>query len=385
MNPLFADLPTSIFETMSIAAREHGAVNLGQGFPDFGWPQDVLAKAAEALVTGSNQYPPMRGLAELRQAVAAHYARHQGLTLDPAQVIVTSGATEALASTLLALIEPGDEVVLFQPLYDAYLPLVRRAGGVPRLVRLVPPDWRITGEALAEAVTSRTRLILFNNPHNPTARLFDAQELALVADAATRADALILADEVWEHLAFDRRRFTSIAALPGMAERVIKVGSAGKIFSMTGWKVGWVIAPPALAEPIAKAHQFVTFATPPNLQSAAAYGLRKDDAYFEGMRDAFAAPRDAMQLALEAAGYAILDCQSTYFLCVDLAASGIALTDSEFCDRAVAEAGVAAIPVSALCAEAPVTNVIRLCFAKKAETIEAGIAALAKARTLMAG
>jgi len=384
MNPLFADLPTSIFETMSIAARERGAVNLGQGFPDFGWPRDVLAKAAEALTTGSNQYPPMRGLAELREAVAAHYARHQGLAIDPGQVIVTSGATEALASSLLALIEPGDEVVLFQPLYDAYLPLVRRAGGVPRLVRLVPPDWRITEEALAEAVTPGTRLIVFNNPHNPTARLFDAEELALVAGAAARADALILSDEVWEHLVFDRRRFTSIAGLPGMAERVIKIGSAGKIFSMTGWKVGWVIAPPALAEPIAKAHQFVTFATPPNLQSAAAYGLAKEDNYFEGMRAGFAAPRDAMRGALEAAGYATLDCESTYFLCVDLAASGIALEDTDFCDRAVVEAGVAAIPVSAFCAEAPVTNVVRLCFAKRAETLDAGIAGLAKARSLMA-
>jgi len=385
MNPLFADMPTSIFEAMSMAARARGAVNLGQGFPDFGWPEDVVARAAEALTTGSNQYPPMRGLAELREAVAAHYARHQGLAIDPGQVIVTSGATEALASSLLALIAPGDEVVLFQPLYDAYLPLVLRAGGVPRLVRLSPPGWRITREALAAAFTDRTRLVLFNNPHNPTARLFDAGELGLLADAAARAGALILADEVWEHLVFDRTRFVSIASLPGMAQHVIKVGSAGKIFSMTGWKVGWVIAPLALAEPIAKAHQFVTFSTPPNLQSAAAYGLAKDDAYFHAMRAGFAGPRDAMRLALEAAGYATLDCEATYFLCVDLEASGIALGDVEFCDRAVAEAGVAAIPVSAFYAEDPVTNVIRLCFAKKPDTIEAGVAALARARDMFGG
>jgi N-succinyldiaminopimelate aminotransferase len=385
MNPLFADLPTSIFEAMSMAARERGAVNLGQGFPDFGWPEDVVAKAADALTTGSNQYPPMRGLPELRHAVAAHYARHQGLAVDPDQVIITSGATEALASSLLALIAPGDEVVLFQPLYDAYLPLVLRAGGVPRLVRLTPPRWRITEEALAGAFTDRTRLVLFNNPHNPTARLFDAGELALVAQAAARAGALILADEVWEHLVFDRSRFASIASLPGMAQRVVKIGSAGKIFSMTGWKVGWVIAAPALAEAIAKAHQFVTFSTPPNLQSAAAYGLAKADSYFEAMRATFAAPRDSMREALAAAGYATLDCEATYFLCVDLEASGIALGDRAFCDRAVAQAGVAAIPVSAFCAEDPVTNVVRLCFAKKAGTLDAGIAALAKARTLFAG
>ncbi|MEA3030645.1 MAG: N-succinyldiaminopimelate aminotransferase [Sphingomonadales bacterium] len=385
MNPLFADLPTSIFEAMSMAARTRNAVNLGQGFPDFGWPEDVVAKAAEALTTRSNQYPPMRGLAELREAVAAHYARHQGLAIDPGQVIVTSGATEALAASLLALIAPGDEVILFQPLYDAYLPLVLRAGGVPRLVRLSPPGWRITREALAAAFSSRTRLVLFNNPHNPTARLFGAEELGLLADAAARAGALILADEVWEHLVFDPTRFVSIAALPDMADRVIKIGSAGKIFSMTGWKVGWLIAPAALAEPIAKAHQFVTFSTPPNLQTAAAYGLAKDDAYFEAMRAGFAAPRDAMRRALEASGYAVLDCEATYFLCVDLAASGIPLDDVEFCNRAVAEAGVAAIPVSAFYAENPVTSVVRLCFAKKPATLEAGVAALARARDMFAG
>jgi len=383
MNPLFANLPTSIFEEMSMAARASGAVNLGQGFPDFGWPEDVVAKAAQALTQGSNQYPPMRGLPELRAAVAAHYSGHQGLALDPAQVIVTSGATEALAASLMALIEPGDEVVLFQPLYDAYLPLVLRAGGVPRLVRLTPPGWRITEEALAEAFTARTRLVLFNNPHNPTARVFDEGELTLLAEAATRSGALILADEVWEHLVFDRP-FVSIASLPGMAERVIKIGSAGKIFSVTGWKVGWVVAPPAIAEAIAKAHQFVTFATAPNLQSAVAYGLGKGDDYYAAMRAGFAAPRETMRAALDAAGYAALPCEGTYFLCVDLAASGIALGDADFCRRAVAETGVAAIPLSAFYAEAPVTNVVRLCFAKKPETIAAGIAALARARKLFA-
>jgi N-succinyldiaminopimelate aminotransferase len=275
--------------------------------------------------------------------------------------------------------------VLFQPLYDAYLPLVLRAGGVPRLVRLTPPDWRITEAALSEAFTDRTRLVLFNNPHNPTARLFGADELALLAQAAIRSDALILSDEVWEHLFFDRPSFPSIAALPGMAERVVKLGSAGKIFSMTGWKVGWIVAPPALAEPIAKAHQFVTFTTPPNLQAGAAYGLGKPDDYFDAMRAGFAVPRDRMRRALDAAGYATLGCEGTYFLCVDLTASGIEMEDSEFCRRAVAEAGVAAIPLSAFYAEDPVTNVIRLCYAKKAETIEAGIAGLARARALFAG
>ncbi len=384
MNPLFESLPTSIFEVMSIEARARRAVNLGQGFPDFGWPGDVVAKAAEALTQGSNQYPPMRGLPELREAVAAHYKRHQGLTLDAEQIIVTSGATEAIAASLLALISPGDEVVLFQPLYDAYLPLVRRAGGVPKLVRLTPPDWRISEEALARAFSGKTRLVLFNNPHNPTARLFGADELALIAAAAERTGALVLADEVWEHLVFDDRRFDSLAALPGMAERVIKIGSAGKIFSLTGWKVGWIAAPPALAGALAAAHQFVTFSTPPNLQSAVAFGLGKGDEYYDAMRAGFAGPRDTLRAALEAAGYAALPAEATYFLNIDLAASGIDVGDSEFCLRAVREAGVAAIPVSAFYAEDPVKSVVRLCFAKQPATLEAGVAALAKARALFA-
>jgi aspartate/methionine/tyrosine aminotransferase len=381
MNPIFAAQGTSIFEHMSALARAHDAVNLGQGFPDFGWPDDVIARAAEAL-GGSNQYPPMRGLAALREAVAAHYRRHQGLDIDAGWITVTSGATEALAASLLALIAPGDEVVLIQPLYDAYLPLVLRAGGVPRLVRLAPPDWRITEAALAEAFTPRTRLVLVNNPHNPTGRLFGADELALIAAACARHDALALTDEVWEHVVFDDRRFVPLAALPGMAERTVKVGSAGKIFSMTGWKVGWVVAPPALGDVVAKAHQFVTFTTPPNLQSAVAFGLAKEDRWFAAMRAEFAAARDDLSAALAAAGYAVLPAQGTYFASVDLAASGIGMDDVAFCERAVAECGVAAIPVSAFYAERPVTSVIRLCFAKKPETRRAGVAALAKARAL---
>jgi len=369
---------------MSALARAHGAVNLGQGFPDFGWPADVLDHAAEAVRNGWNQYPPMRGLPELREAVAAHYRRGQGRDVAADQVVVTSGATEALAASLIALIEPGDEVVLFQPLYDAYLPLVLRAGGVPRFVRLAPPDWRIGREALAQAFTERTRLVLFNNPHNPSSRVFDAGELDALAEACRAHDSLILSDEVWEHVLFDGRRHVPIAALPGMAERTVKVGSAGKIFSLTGWKVGWVVAPPPLAEAVAKAHQFVTFSTPPNLQSAVAYGLGKPVAEVERTCAAFAAARDRLSAGLEAQGYAALPAEGTYFLSIDLAASGIAAPDTVFCERAVTEAGVAAIPLSAFYAEDPATHVVRLCFAKQAETLDAGVDRLGKARALFA-
>jgi N-succinyldiaminopimelate aminotransferase len=380
MNPLFASLPTSIFEAMSMEARARGAVNLGQGFPDFGWPEDVVARAAEALTGAASQYPPMRGLPELREAVARHYNARQGLALEPDQIIVTSGATEAIAASLLALVSPGDEVVMFQPLYDAYLPLVLRAGGVPKLVRLTPPDWRITADALAEAFGPNTRFVLFNNPHNPTARAFTRDELALLAEACVGSGAVAISDEVWEHVLFDGRDHVPLASLPGMAERTVKIGSAGKIFSLTGWKVGWAVAAPPLAAVVAKAHQFVTFATAPNLQSAVAYGLGKEEGYYSAMRARFAAARDTMRGALEAAGYAVLPAEGTYFLNVDLAASGIAVGDVSFCERAVREAGVAAIPVSAFYAEAPVTNVVRLCFAKQAETIERGVAALVEAR-----
>jgi aspartate/methionine/tyrosine aminotransferase len=385
MNPVFANLPTSIFEAMSMAARDRGAVNLGQGFPDFGWPDDVVARAAGALTGAASQYPPMRGLPELREAVAAHYSRHQGLDLTAGQVIVTSGATEAIAASLLALISPGDEVVLFQPLYDAYLPLVLRAGGVPRLVRLTPPGWRITEEALAEAFTPNTRFVVFNNPHNPTARAFDAEELGLLARACVASNAVAISDEVWEHVMFDGRRHVPLIAMPGMAERTVKIGSAGKIFSLTGWKVGWAVASPDLAAQVARAHQFVTFTTPPNLQTAAAYGLGKDDAYFAAMRAMFQDARDLLAREVAALGYKVLPAGGTYFLNVDLAASGIGVDDMTFCTRAVEECGVAAIPLSAFYAEAPVTNVVRLCFAKKPETIAKGVAGLARARALFAG
>lgn len=382
MNPLFANLPTTIFTRMSALAVEHGAVNLGQGFPDFGWPDDVVAKAAEALVHGSNQYAPMPGLSELRSAVADHYRHHQGLEIAPEEVTVTSGATEALAAAIAALVSPGDEVLLFQPLYDAYLPLVLRAGGVPRYIRLTPPGWRITSEVLDAAFTDRTRLVIFNNPHNPSSRVFEEAELRLLAEVCVRHDAIALTDEVWEHVVFDGRRFVPLAALPGMWERTVKVGSAGKIFSLTGWKVGWVVAPPALAAPIAKAHQFLTFSTAPNLQAAAAYGLGKDAAYFEAMRTGFSASRDRLAAGLEEAGFATLPAEGTYFLSVDLLASGLEVDDVTFCLRAVREAGVAAIPVSSFYAEDPVTSVVRLCFAKREETLTAGIEGLRMARGL---
>jgi N-succinyldiaminopimelate aminotransferase len=373
MNPIYAALGTTIFEKMSGLARDLGAINLGQGFPDGNGPPDVLEAAANALLRGSNQYPPMAGLPVLRKAVAKHYAAHQGLDLAPEEVIVTSGATEALAAAILALVSPGDEVVMFPPIYDAYLPLVQRAGGIARFVRLEPPEWKITAEALAAAGSHKTRLVILNNPLNPTGSIATREELALVADFCIAHDAIAISDEVWEHVIFDGADHTSLMTLPGMRERTVKIGSAGKIFSLTGWKVGWMCAAPPIAAVLAKAHQFLTFTTPPNLQTAAAYGLGKDISYFRTMRSDFAKLREHLAAGLSALGYAVLPSKATYFLSVDLAASGITQTDIDFCESLVRDHGVAAIPVSAFYPQDPVTNIVRLCFAKDQATLNSAL------------
>lgn len=385
MNPLYASMPATIFEHMSARAREAGAINLGQGFSDSNGPPDVVEAAARALTARFNQYPPSTGLPELREAVADHYRRHQGLDLTPGEVIVTSGATEALAAAILALVTPGDEVVLFQPLYDAYLPLVLRAGGVPRFVRLSPPAWTITAEALDAVFTGRTRLVILNTPLNPAAAVISAAELMLIAERVIAAGAVLVCDEVWEHIVFDGVKHRSPMSLPGVRERTVKIGSAGKIFSLTGWKTGWMCAAPDLATPLARAHQFLTFTTPPNLQAAVAYGLGKDDSYFTAMRAEFARSRDRLSEALRSAGWTVLPSQATYFLSLDLAASGISLDDRSFCERLVAEFGLAAIPVSAFYADDPVSHIVRLCFAKQDDTLDAAAERMAKARRALAG
>jgi aspartate/methionine/tyrosine aminotransferase len=382
-NPVLSAQPRTIFDVMSGLARELDAVNLGQGFPDEDGAPDVRAFAARSLAADSNQYPPSPGLMELRQAVADHYRRFQGLDLDgPGEVVVTSGATEALAAAILGLIAPGDEVVMFQPLYDAYLPLVRLAGAVPRFVRLEPPHWRIPAGALEEAFGPKTKLVLFNNPLNPAAVVYPEEDLRLLAEACVRRDVIAVCDEVWEQVVFDGRRHTPLMALPGMRERTVKIGSAGKIFSLTGWKVGWACAAEPLAQAIAKAHAFLTFTTSPNLQRAVAYGLAKDEPYFAQMRDGFARSRDRLAAGLIAEGFAVLPSQGTYFLLLDLKASGIGLDDQTFALRAAREAGVATIPVSSFYAEEPVTSVVRLCFSKKDSTLDAGVERLARARKL---
>jgi aspartate/methionine/tyrosine aminotransferase len=384
MNPLYEQMQTSVFERMSSLAAKHNAVNLGQGFPDFGWPDEILEAAARAVKEGSNQYAPSRGVMALREAVAGHYWRHQQLDVTADQVCVTSGATEALGAAILATVSPGDEVVIFTPAYDSYAPMIRRAGATPVEVALEPPGWRIDRAAIEAAITPRTRAMIFNNPHNPAGRLFDASELETIAALAREHDITVIADEVWEQIVLDGERFASLASLPEMAERTIKIGSAGKIFSLTGWKVGWMVAPAELAGAVSRAHQFLTFSTAPNLQAAVAFGLDEGDAWLDPMRARFERARDRMTDGLRSAGFTVLDAAATYFLCVDLHASGIGMDDEAFAAAAVEQAGVAVVALSAFAEQDPPTNLVRLCFGKKDETIDAGVTAMAKAKALLA-
>ena len=382
-NAIYAAMPTTVFELMSGLAREHGAINLGQGFPDGPGPESVRAAAAEAVLNGYNQYPPSRGLPELRAAVARHYARVQALDLQwETEVTITSGATEAIACALLALIEPGDEVLVFEPWYDAYAPMIRRGGGGVRAVRVRPPEWRLDLPAIERAITPNTRLIVLNDPLNPSGSLARAEDMTALAALCVKHDLIAICDEVWEQVVFDGARHRSLMTYPGMRERTVKIGSAGKMFGLTGWKVGFLCAAPELTAVLAGAHQFLTFTTPPNLQTAVAWGLDNPGDWFETMPAGLQRSRDRLTAALRADGFAVLPSAGTYFLNVDLAGSGVTEDDMAFCLRAVKEAGVAAIPLSPFYDSNGPTDVIRLCFAKIDETLDEGARRLSLARDL---
>ncbi len=378
-NSILTGYGTTIFEVMSGLAREHRSINLGQGFPDGNGPPDVVEVAAEYLRSGVNQYPPMMGTDELRQAVAAHNARFFGLECDwRTEVMVTSGGTEALASALLGLIEPGDEAVLIEPLYDSYLPMLRRAGAIPRLVRLEPPDWRLTRDMLEAAFTPRTKLILMNSPMNPCAKVFTRAELETIAEVCIAHNSICVCDEVYEHLVFDDARHVPMITLPGMRERAVRIESAGKIFSLTGWKVGMVTAAPAVMQPIMKAHQFLTFTTPPNLQKAVAYGLGKEDAYFSMLRRELEEKRDRLGAGLRHIGFDVLDCQGSYFITADFRPLGFNGDDAEFCRHITVEAKVTAVPVSAFYDGDGPRHFARFAFCKDDRTIDAALDRLAR-------
>ena len=366
MNSLLAAAGTTVFTVMSALAAEHRSINLGQGFPDTDGPDDVLQAAADALFDGRNQYPPLTGVPELRQAVAAANRRFYGIEADPVtEVVVTSGATEAITACLMALLDPGDEVVVIEPLYDTYLPVIRMLGATPRIVRLAPPKWELPRAALAAAFGPRTKAILLNTPMNPTGKVFTAAELAFIADLVTKHDAYAVCDEVYEHLTFDGWRHIPLMSLPGLRDRCLRIGSAGKTFSLTGWKIGYVTAPAALAAIVAKAHQNLTFTTPPNLQRAVAVGLSKDDAYFAGLSGALARKRDLLAAGLTRLGFGVLPTMGSYFVTADFTPLGFAGDDVAFCRHITEHAGVTAIPVSAFYEADPPTHYARFAFCKR--------------------
>ncbi|KHK90913.1 aminotransferase [Novosphingobium malaysiense] len=381
IHPVYAGMERTVFDRMSALARELGAINLGQGFPDAPGPQPVLEAASRALREKSNQYPPGAGLPELRRAICSYYTRRQGLEILPEQVTVTSGATEAIAASVLALVQPGDEVILFQPAYDAYAPMVRRAGGVPVSVMLQPPLFRYDAEALEQAITPRTRVLMLNDPLNPAGTVASEGELAAIARTCVRHDLIAICDEVWEDVRFDGVPHKSLMSFADMADRAVKIGSAGKIFGITGWKIGWMIARDDLAEAVSRAHQFLTYASAPPLQWAVAEGLEMPDAMLADQRAEWAAARGRLKAGLEETGFAVLPNAATWFLCIDLAASGIMLGDREFSERAVTEAGVATVPVSALYEGAVrPEHIVRFCFTKPHPMLDEAVDRLARWR-----
>lgn len=367
-NQVFANLGTTIFTVMSALSAEHGAINLGQGFPDDEGPDDVRAVAAKALIDGPNQYPPMPGLPTLRQAVAAANKRFYGLDVDwQKQVLVTSGATEALGDCLMALLNPGDEAIIIEPAYDCYKPIIEAAGAKCVSVALEPPHWTLPVDKLAAAFSDKTKLIVLNTPMNPTGKVFTHDELQVIADLVLKHDSYAVCDEVYEHLVFSGHSHIPLMTLPGMAERCVRVGSAGKTFSLTGWKIGYITGPENLMTPIMKAHQFVTFTTAPATQTAIAYGLCKDDSYFESLASSLEAKRDILAKGLMEAGFDVLPTDGTYFISADFRPLGFNGTDEEFCRDITIKAKVAAIPLSAFYADHATAphHLARFCFCKQ--------------------
>jgi N-succinyldiaminopimelate aminotransferase len=372
-------IAATIFAEMTALATRTGAVNLGQGFPDEDGPAEVLAAAKRAIDEGVNQYGLGRGNVLLREAIAAHQSRFYGIRLDPeTEILVTAGATEGLASALLALVEAGDEVVTFEPFYDAYGALIAMAGGRHVTVPLRAPAFEPDLDELERAITDRTRVILVNNPHNPTGATFSTEVLQRIVELAERHDAYIVTDEVYEHLRFESAH-VPIASLPGASARTISISSGGKTFSATGWKIGWVMARPELIIAIMAVKQFLTFVNGAPFQPAIAAGLELPDSYFTGFAGALRAKRDLLSGGLTAAGFDVFPSHATYFVVADAAPLGV--TDAvEFCRALPERAGVVAIPLSAFYGEAnrdQARTLVRFAFCKRVDVLEDAVRRLA--------
>lgn len=362
---------TTVFAEMTQRALQFDAVNLGQGFPDTDGPAELIEIAAHGLRSGLNQYAPARGLPVLRQAVADHQRRFYDIPLDPdTQVLVTVGATEAIAASILALADTGDEVLVIEPYYDSYAACIALAGAQRRSVSLRFPDLALDVDALRAAVTDRTRVLLLNTPHNPTGKVFSREELDAVAAIALEHDLVVISDEVYEHLVFDGLRHIPISTLPGMAERTLTISSVGKSFSLTGWKTGWVSGPAELVGAVASVKQFLTFVGVTHVQPAVAHGLGLPDEFFTGFAEQLQGKRDLLVAALTDVGVPVSPCQGTYFVIADFAGHGV--TDAvEFCRRLPQDVGVVGVPVSAFCDHPEqVASLVRFAFCKQDDVLK---------------
>lgn len=373
LNPVFANRPMTVFAVMSALAKQHDAINLGQGFPDEDGPAQLIEAAVRALRTGPNQYAPVHGVPDLRKAIAHSNQRFYGLTVDwESETLVTAGATEALAAAFLAFLQPGDEALLIAPCYDSYAPIVEAVGAIPKFIRLAPPHWRIDHAAIEAAISPKSRVMVINTPHNPTGRALSRDELQIIADIAIRRDLIVICDEVYEHLIFDGVPHIPVMGFAGMRERCVRIGSAGKTFSMTGWRIGYATGPERLITGMMKAHQFLAYTCPPHLQYAVAEGLAMGDGYFSSFVAAMQAKRDLIINGLQCAGFDVLPCEGTYFATVDIRSVG-RNDDVAFCREITEKAGVAAVPVSAFFPaddrQAP-RYYARFCFCKKQEVID---------------
>jgi N-succinyldiaminopimelate aminotransferase len=380
LNRRMAGMGTTIFAEMSALAVATGSVNLGQGFPDTDGPAEIRQAAADAVMDGrGNQYPPGPGIPELRQAIAAHQRRFYGLDVDPdSEVLVTAGATEAVAAALLALVEPGDEVIAFEPYYDSYAACIALAGGVRVPITLRAPAFRPDLDALRAAVTPRTRLILLNSPHNPTGSVFTRAELAAIAELACERDLLVISDEVYEHMVYSGEH-VPIGSLPGMAGRTVSVSSAGKTFSLTGWKVGWVTATPDLVAAVRAVKQFLTFVSSGPFQYAIAEGLAMPGAYFAGISEDLRVRRDLLCDGLVAAGFTVYPPDGTYFVTTDISRLGGGTDGVEFCRDLPRQAGVVAIPNAVFYDDPDAGRFqVRFAFCKKPEVLQDALARIEK-------
>ena len=372
-------IPPTIFTTMSALAIRTGAVNLGQGFPDADGPASLLEAARAAIASGANQYAPGPGVPALRQAIARHQQHHYGLDLDPdTEVLVTTGCTEAIAAALLGLVDPGDEVVVLEPYYDSYVAMIQMAGGVRRPVTLRSPAFRLDADELRAAVTPRTRFVLLNSPHNPTGTVLTRAELQAVADVALEHDLVVITDEVYEHLTFDDHEHVPLATLPGMFERTLTLSSAGKSYSVTGWKVGWVTGPAPLVAATLAAKQWLTFTSGSPLQPAVAQALDEEPDWPRALAASLQERRDLLCDGLEKLGLVVARPEGTYFALSDISSLGWA-DGMEFCLALPERAGVVAIPTQPFHDSDAGDQLVRWAFCKEPAVIEEGLRRLAAA------